>query len=238
MGLEDFCLRFHAFLEQKPETSQIFRTGQELLGELLRDGRWFGKILGKLISDPAFWETQIPSVFPNEVTLYRSPDRSFSVLAFIWEPKTPCPIHDHSSWGIIGSLLHPVKEIRYRRLDDGKREGYAELEELPPRVIEPGAMAKVLPLDQGIHQTGAATPHLAISVGVYGRSIRKGYIHFFDPSEKTALRAYPPKLFKQVLAVQTLRSNPDLWGEELSAVSRSPSLAASLVTELSGTREP
>ncbi len=238
MKLEGFCSRFHAFLEQKPETSQIFRTGQELLGELLSDARWFGGILGKLISDPAFLETQIPSVFPNEVTLYRSPDRSFSVLAFLWEPKTPCPIHDHSAWGIIGSLLHPVKEIRYRRLDDGKVEGYAELEELSPRLIEPGAMAKVLPLDQGIHQTGAAAAQLAISVGVYGRSIRKGYIHFFNPSEKTVVRAYPPKLHKQVLAIQTLRSNPDLWGEELSAVSRSPWLSASLAKELSGTREP
>ena len=99
-------------------------------------------------------------------------------------------------------------------------------------------MAKVLPLDQGIHQTGAATAHLAISVGVYGRSIRKGYIHFFHPSEKTVVRAYPPKLHKQVLAIQTLRSNPDLWAEELSAVSRCPSLPASLAKELFGTREP
>ncbi len=219
MKLEEFCSRFHTFLEQKPETPQIFKTGQQLAGELLRDAQWFGEILHQLISDSAFSERQTPSVFANEVTLYRSPDRLFSVLAYIWEPHALCEIHDHSSWGIIGSLVHPIREVRYRRLDDGRLEGYAELEEISSRVIEPGEMGRVLPLDKGIHQTGSATDQFSVSLGIYGRSIRKGYFQLFNPSEKKVVRAYPPKLFKQILAIRALKSAPDLWAKEISATS-------------------
>ena len=219
MRLEEFCSRFQAFLEQTPETNQIFKTGEQLVREVLDDNQWFGEILRKLISDPSFSEGQTPSVFANEVALYRSPDRLFSVLAYIWEPHTLCEIHDHSSWGIIGSLLRPMREVRYRRLDDGRLEGYAELEEVSSRMIEPGGTSRVLPLDKGIHQTGSATDQFSISLGIYGRSIRKGYFQLFAPSEKKVVRAYPPKLFKQILAVRALKSAPDLWAKELSAAS-------------------
>jgi len=219
MKLEEFCGRFHACLEQKPEPRLMFKTGEQLVRELLSDSRWFGEVLQKLISDSAFLERQAPSVFANEVALYRSPDRSFLVLAYIWEPHTLCEIHDHSSWGIIGSLFHPMREVRYRRLDDGRQEGFAELKEISSRVIEPGEVARVLPLDKGIHQTGSATGQLSISLGIYGRSIRKGYIQIFNPSEKKVVRAYPPKMLKQILAIRALKSAPDLWAKELSAAS-------------------
>jgi len=219
MRLEEFCSRFQAFLEQTPETNQIFKTGEQLVREVLDDNQWFGEILRKLISDPSFSEGQTPSVFANEVALYRSPDRLFSVLAYIWEPHTLWEIHDHSSWGIIGSLLRPMREVRYRRLDDGRLEGYAELEEVSSRMIEPGGTSRVLPLDKGIHQTGSATDQFSISLGIYGRSIRKGYFQLFAPSEKKVVRAYPPKLFKQILAIRALKSAPDLWAKELSAAS-------------------
>jgi predicted metal-dependent enzyme (double-stranded beta helix superfamily) len=231
MDLEEFCCRFQAFLEKNPEGPQIFETGRRLLGELLGDARWFGKVLQKLVSDPVFSSTQAPSVFPNEVILHRSPDRSFSVLAYLWEPSTLGAIHDHSSWGIIGALLHSMKEVRYRRLDDGQAENYAELEEISSRVIEPGEMSRVLPLEKGIHQTGSASEEFAVSLGVYGRSMRKGYILLFDRSEKTATRGYPPRLYKQILAVRTLKSNSDLWGKELADASSSGSLPVSLAED-------
>jgi predicted metal-dependent enzyme (double-stranded beta helix superfamily) len=231
MDLDEFCIRFHAFLQKNPEGPQIFEIGTQLLGELLGDARWFGKVLQKLVSDPVFLSTQAPSVFSNEVILHRSPDRSFSVLAYLWEPRTLCAIHDHSSWGIIGSLLHPMREVRYRRSDDGKAEDYAELEEISSRVIKPGEMNRVLPLEKGIHQTGSASEEFAVSLGVYGRSMRKGYILLFNRSEKTVTRAYPPKLYKQILAVRTLKSNSDLWAKEFSDASNSGSLPFSLAEE-------
>ena len=215
MNLETFCLRFQAFLEEKPGTSEVMDTGLKLLGELLTDPGWFQGVFEKLLMDPGFLNRQPTSVYRNEITLHRSPGQFFSVLAYIWEPHRPSPIHDHGSWGLIGSLIQPVREMKYRRLDDGRVAGFAELERTSSRVIEPGGMSHVLPLDEGIHQMGAAGEQLAVSVGVYGKSIRQGYSQFFDPSGKTLIRAYPPKLFKKVLAVRALGSIAEPWADSL-----------------------
>lgn len=215
MNLETFCLRFQAFLEEKPDPSQVLNVGLKLLGELLSDPRWFQGFFEKLIMDPGFLNRQPTSVYRNEITLHRSAGQSFSVLAYIWEPHRPSPIHDHGSWGLIGSLMEPVREKKYRRLDDGRVEGYAELERTSSEVIEPGRTSHVLPLDEGIHQMGAAAERLAVSVGVYGKSIRQGYSQFFDPAGKTVVRAYPPKLFKKVLAIRALGSIAKPWAEDI-----------------------
>jgi predicted metal-dependent enzyme (double-stranded beta helix superfamily) len=215
MNLEEFCLRFHAFLDEKPSFPMLIEAGQELFGELLSDPGWFRGILRKLILDRDFLKMQEVSVFHNEITLHRSSDRAFSVLAYIWEPQTPSPIHDHGSWGMIGGLIHQVQERKYRRLDEGQVEGHAELEEISSEVIGPGRTTYVFPLDKGIHRMEAAMDQLAVTVSVYGRPIRQGYVQFFDPSQKKVVQAYPPKLFKEVLAIRTLGSIPEPWAEDI-----------------------
>jgi len=231
MNLETFCLRFQAFLAEKPDIPQVLDVGLKLFGELLSDPRWFQEFFKKLLSDPGFLNLQPTSVYRNEITLHRSPGQSFSVLAYIWEPHRPSPIHDHGSWGMIGSLIRPVREIKYRRLDGGRVEGYAELERTSSRVIEPGGTSHVLPLDEGIHQMGTAGDQLAVSVGVYGKSIRQGYSQFFDPSGKTVVRAYHPKLFKKVLAIRALGSIGEPWAEDILEAARSSPVPGYLAQE-------
>jgi 3-mercaptopropionate dioxygenase len=230
MNLEEFCGRFNAFLKEQPGEDEFFRTGRQLVKELLRDGHWFGEILRKMISDSTYLENQPPSIFPNEIMLYRSPERLFSVLAYIWEPNTLCEIHDHSSWGLIGALHNLMKEVRYRRLDGGKAEGFAELKEMSSRIVKPGEVSLVFPLERGIHQTGSGADKYAVSLGVYGKSIRKGYILLYNPATRKAVRACPPKIFKQLLAVRALKSASNLWGDEL-AKSKSASLPEYLADE-------
>lgn len=215
MDLDEFCAQFQPFLEKKPSTPQVFDFGKKLLGELLADGRWFGKILGRLVSDPSYLNAQPPSVFPNEVVLHRSPDKNFVVLAYLWEPESLCEVHDHSSWGVIGSLLNAIQEIRYRRLDDGRLEGFAELEKVSRRVTQPGEVSLILPLNQGIHQTGSATDQIAVSLGVYGRGVRQGYIQIFQTGDKKVFKAYPPRVLKKSLALRALQSAGDLWAQYL-----------------------
>ncbi len=223
MELEEFCTQFHALLEGTQENAEIYKTGRQYVEELLRDPRWIGGILARVAADRTYLEKQPPSFFSNEIMVYRSSDRLFSINAYIWEPDALCEIHDHSSWGLIGALVNPMREIRYRRLDSRQSEGHAELEEVSTRVIQGGETSLVLPLSKGIHRTGSAGDRYAVSLGVYGKSIRRGYILFFNPSEKKAYRVYSPHTLKQVLAIRALKSAPDVWAAELAAAAQNPS---------------
>jgi predicted metal-dependent enzyme (double-stranded beta helix superfamily) len=221
MNLEEFCPRFHALQQDKEDLSRFIAEGRVLLGELVKDSTWFRAYLERLILDAEFLARQEPSIYPNEVTLYRSPDRTFSIQAYFWEPRTTSAVHDHGSWGIVAAMIHPVRERKYRRLDDGKTEGGAQLEETSRSWIKPGETTFVLPLNEGIHLMEAPEEHGSVSLSVYGRSVRYGYIQFFDPNRNTVRRVYPPRLLKRVLAIRTLGYLAEPWGEEILKASAS-----------------
>jgi predicted metal-dependent enzyme (double-stranded beta helix superfamily) len=215
MNLEEFCVRLHALQQEEKDPARFIPAGRFLLGELLGDSAWFRRYLERLILEPEFLTSQEPSVYPNEVTLFRSPDRAFSVQAYFWEPRTTSAVHDHGSWGIVGAMIYPMRERKYRRLDDGKTEGRAELAETSRTRIRPGETTCVLPLNEGIHLMEAPEEHGAVSLSVYGRSVRYGYIQFFDLNRKTVRRIYPPRLLKKVLAIRALGYLAEPWGEEI-----------------------
>ncbi len=231
MNLENFCDRFQTLQEQQPDTPALLDAGKRLMQELLRDPAWFAEFLRNYVADPAFLTDQPASVFDNEIKLYRSSDKSFTLLAYLWDRRGLCVVHDHSAWGLIGSFLHPLREVKYRRLDDGQVEGYAHLEQTSDSALQPGEVGIVLPLDKGIHQTGAADDALTISLGVYGRSIRQGYIHFFDPGRKKFRRATSRLLFKKVLALRALSSLEEFLGKRFLTPSLLDSLPGDLVRE-------
>ncbi len=126
------------------------------------------------------------------------------MLAYIWDAGLADTIHDHGSWGIIGTLVAKLGERKYERLDDGKREGYCELRETAFGVFHPGETTFVLPLNKGLHAMDNPTDGIAVSINVYGKTVRQGFIQFFDPAKNTVTRAYPPRTLKEVLAAKTL----------------------------------
>jgi len=214
-NLNQFCDGYHALLESKPDMTNLIGTGRSLLGELIAHRDWFVDILQKILFDQKFMEDQKSGIWPNEITLYRSPDRSFVILCYIWGPYVRDIVHDHGSWGIIGSFFQPIAERKYTRLDDGKVEGHAELKEVCSHVIGPGGTTYVLPLEKGIHKMENLSNDLAITINVYGRSIRKGYINFFYPETNFASRIYMPGALRQALAIRALGSLRTPWSKEM-----------------------
>ena len=231
MDLQEFCERFQTLQKQQSNTHTLLDAGKQLMQELLRDPAWFAEFLRNYVAGAAFLGDQPASVFDNEIKVYRSPDKSFILLAYFWEGRSLCAVHDHGACGLIGSFLHPLREVKYRRLDDGQVEGYAHLEQGADLVLQPGEVGTVLPLDQGIHQTGAAGDPLTISLGVYGRSMRQGYIHFFDPRGEKVRRTTARLVFKKVLALRALSSFEEVLGKRFLTSSLLESLPEGLVRE-------
>jgi predicted metal-dependent enzyme (double-stranded beta helix superfamily) len=214
-NLEQFCESFNDLLRGKPDISTLISTGRSLVSELMNQKEWFGDILQRILFDKGFSESQRPGIWPNETTLHRSSDRSFLVLCYIWDPGLSDAIHDHGSWGIIGSFVRSIGERKYMRLDDGKKEGYAELEEVSSIVLQPGETTYVLPLNKGIHRMENFGSDTAITINVYGPNVRKGYVQFFYPEMNSVNRVYPPKTLREALAVRALGSMAAPWSEEL-----------------------
>jgi predicted metal-dependent enzyme (double-stranded beta helix superfamily) len=214
-NLEQFCESLGDFLKGRPEIATRISTCRSLLSELMNHKEWFGEILERLIFDKEFSASQRPGIWPNEITLYRSPDRAFLILCYIWDKGLSDTIHDHGSWGIIGSFVRSIGEHKYERLDDGKREGYAELKEVSSTVLNPGETTYVLPLNKGIHRMENFGSDTAITINVYGPNVRKGYVQFFYPEINSVNRVYPPKTLKEALAVRALGSLALPRSEEL-----------------------
>ncbi len=237
---ETFCGKLGTMLAGESRIMHKIENGRELVAELNSRPEWFFDYLRKMVLDPASIERQKPGIWPNEFALHRAPDRSFVVLAYIWDAGLADTIHDHGSWGIIGTLVAKLGERKYERTDDGRREGYCELRETAFGVFGPGETTFVLPLNKGLHAMDNPTDGIAVSINVYGKTVRQGYIQFFDPAKNTVTRAYPPRTLKEVLAVKTLAAIDPGRAEgvfrEALASSRPPQLRQEYEEALRGLR--
>ena len=79
------------------------------------------------------------------------------------------PPHDHGVWEAMAIYSGQLKHVVYDRMDDGSKEGYAELEIVDDRVLERNDMAMVAP-PQEIHSFTALTD---------GEQFRKHFVHEF-----------------------------------------------------------
>ncbi len=178
---------------------------QQELPVFLTQQSLFVPILESIVEGRLYPDVKYATMFESEIVLYRDPDRRFSVRFYLWGPGEHDPIHDHNSWGLIGTALGTLDVINYRRLDDGADERHAVLEEASRQFIPTGRTFPVYPLDKGIHRTGNAGEPAIIQVGVYGENLTgRGYVNVFDRGTGEVTRLYLPHVKKRMLARQAL----------------------------------
>lgn len=203
MTLDDFAREFGAIAKAQ-DIEYVIGAGGACLSELSMDPDFLDDCLAKVLTDNDFMSLQKDSVWPNEIAVYRHPDRLFSLFLYIWEADLADVIHDHNAWGLICVAGGCIQETKFRRLDDGSREGYAELEPLDTYLWKPGRVTSVLPLNNGIHRMENIHQGVSITFNAYGPAVKRGYIRFYDREKKTARKAYSPRTFKRVLAARAL----------------------------------
>jgi Predicted metal-dependent enzyme of the double-stranded beta helix superfamily len=221
-GVYVMAAQFDLFIRQLKELTEnkcpmpdFLESWQTALRELLSDLGWFQETLSQLVLSKDYLQSQFHPIDPNDIQLYHSPDKAFSVSAYIWEPEVPYPIHDHGAWGIAGSLLNPFKEIRYEVTESENESSYAELRKTSQTIIHPGQTTFVPPLNPGIHQMQSINQKLCITIHVYGPRVRRGYIQIYHPENKTIQRVYRPFINKKILAIRTLGAIPDTWAKDV-----------------------
>lgn len=101
--------------------------------------------------------------------LHEEPDHSLAIALLSWLPSGATLPHNHGTWGIVVGLEGAEKNIFWRRLDDGSRAGYAELQRVGEIDCVLG-QAVVLP-SPTIHSVENTTEQPSLSLHVYGKNV-------------------------------------------------------------------
>lgn len=115
--------------------------------------------------------------------LHEEEDHSNAVFVLAWLPDRGTPAHNHKTWGVVVGIEGEERETWWRRIDDGTKPGYAELERQTENRVGPGQASCVLPED--IHTVWNETDKVTLSLHTYGKHINFTGRSEFDPSAKT-----------------------------------------------------
>lgn len=127
----------------------------------------------------------------KNLLLYEDPDYGFAINAVVRTPNRKGGIHDHAhAWTAYGLLDGVEKLERYSRVDDGSKEGYAEIKLDSISESGPGTVDLVPPYD--IHSEkggpGRSVAVIVRSERLVGRVLQGRY----DPEAKTTHQGEGP----------------------------------------------
>ena len=111
--------------------------------------------------------------------VYRDPRGLFVVLALLWKPETKSAVHDHASWGVMGTFESTIEITNYDRVDDGATPGMADLKVREVVPSGAGNVEVVNPPTVDIHRMGNPTRHQTVTLHTYGREV--GACNVYDP---------------------------------------------------------
>ncbi len=123
-----------------------------------------------------------------QYAIYRAEDASLSVMAMVVPPAVATPVHDHRAWGLVGVYQGRQREKVYRRLDDGARPGFADLQQVAENTLAPGDITTLLPPEGDIHMIETISAEPSISIHVLGNDIGCQHRHRYDVEHKAVHR--------------------------------------------------
>lgn len=180
MSLEKLltCTRdFTRLLETRPGEAQILHDGGKLLAALVANDDWLPEIFAQ--PHPKYYQQYL---------LYADPLDRLSIVSFVWGPGQKTPVHDHTTWGLVGLLRGCEREITYKKQPDGSYKATGT------SVLLPGQVSVVSPTIGDVHEVANDLSDItSISIHVYGANIGRVQRHVFDPmtgAEKSFVSGY------------------------------------------------
>jgi predicted metal-dependent enzyme (double-stranded beta helix superfamily) len=151
-------------------------------------------LLAQLVSDPdciAPEFKKLGATAYGRYMLYRAP--LFNITSVVWGPGDTATAHNHDTWGLVGVLENELQETRFRRRDDGSKEGYADLEVTAVHRNTAGMVSTLMPPGDDIHEMLNVTRKNTVEVHVYGKDLANLRRLRFDPERKTVNFFASPK---------------------------------------------
>ena len=131
--------------------------------------------------DPSHYQADPEQGFGVHL-LHEEPDHSLAVFVVSWLPGRGTPPHDHGTWAVVAGVEGAEHNVRYRRLDDGSRPDYAELEVKHDFDADEGAL--VCMKTGGIHAVRNETDRVTLSLHTYGKHVNYTQRAQFDPETR------------------------------------------------------
>jgi predicted metal-dependent enzyme (double-stranded beta helix superfamily) len=198
--LRDFCTEWSDPLGQLTDNASKIAYVRQRLPALLENQLLITAVLNDIKQNSRGSERRRHMLFDNEWLLHMDARRRFSVRMYLYRPGEVTVVHDHSSWGVLGSATGEMEIVKYRREDDGQKNGYALLVQTERISCTSGLTDTTLPLDEGIHRVGNPTDQTIAVINVYGTPLRRLYINCFDTEKNRITKIFPQRLKKKMPA--------------------------------------
>ena len=105
-------------------------------------------------------------------------NHDLAVFVIAWAPGRGLAAHNHKTWAVVAGIEGQEHETNYRRLDDGLKSGFAQLEKTHEETILAGNVVCCMPEDiHSVHNNGA---QIAVSLHTYGRHLNYTGRSLFD----------------------------------------------------------
>lgn len=115
--------------------------------------------------------------------LHRAP--LFNVTSVVWGPGDGAKAHNHDTWGLVGVVENELQETRFRRLDNGSKEGYAELAVTAINNNKAGMVSTLRAPEDDIHEMLNVTQKNTVEVHVYGKDLANMQRLQFDVAKQS-----------------------------------------------------
>mgnify|MGYP006438613391 CR=1 FL=1 len=143
---------------------------------------------------PEFYETDADQGMGINI-LHEEEDATILVEVISWAPGLGVAPHDHQTWGVVVGIDGVEVNVDWRRLDDGNKPGFADLEKAQETHVRKGDVVALLPDEIHSVRNDGDTP--SVSLHMYGRVLAKIARSEFDPINKIQ-RPCPQRVRKPV----------------------------------------
>ena len=116
--------------------------------------------------------------------VYRSADRSLTLMSLVVPSGSVTPVHDHLSWGLVG-LYDGTQDERVYREVGGSGDGHRQLELVTVRKLQVGQFYDLIPPENDIHSVRTTSPTASISLHLLANDIGCIWRHTYDLEKST-----------------------------------------------------